>query len=522
MSKSSESVWRTAREGVEGLPPRPDDLNEPHFSRPNDSAFIARLPAGYRMRCYKVLPWEYIRGSNWRHHYIVIHDEIADQFKAEYEALPTLTEQTEWIDRKIAERCARDKHSDLCQDWLQARLDQRRNELDEICKQRKEAILEWLAEIGWREETETIMRTNSRCDNFTSHKLARQSKKLTDYARKNIKSELVQWLTEQKRLCIEQHRRSTLNKQCSLLSSEYIEIKRSRDLRDPFPDTADILNDGYFEDLCWDTPLDEEITSDFIKAKLLEHLPRIIDQWKHSKLHELTEIMRRTRPEATILDLQLTTTVFKCSQCRNAWLVYPQMFYHDCCFGNIDANSHRLKEIYYFINGPWTPQYLTLNEKSSRVAKTIVEACSLDPMTTTVQDLWDTNPLIECTSCEQPSSTWNAGRLFMRWPAALSYTAHHDHTLQINAFGNETQRILNAEDSNAAHQTISTAHNHGGIAGDDKLYSLDLVRPEDVQELWYWDPTCSLRSWCSNFRYRPSLAPLEDDTALNSERTSSV
>ncbi|KAF9060710.1 hypothetical protein BDP27DRAFT_1236376 [Rhodocollybia butyracea] len=32
MSKSSESIWRTARENVQGLPPRPNDLNEPQYA----------------------------------------------------------------------------------------------------------------------------------------------------------------------------------------------------------------------------------------------------------------------------------------------------------------------------------------------------------------------------------------------------------------------------------------------------------------------------------------------------------
>ncbi|KAE9386167.1 hypothetical protein BT96DRAFT_839662, partial [Gymnopus androsaceus JB14] len=32
MTKSSESIWRTARSNVEGLPPLPDDLSEPHYA----------------------------------------------------------------------------------------------------------------------------------------------------------------------------------------------------------------------------------------------------------------------------------------------------------------------------------------------------------------------------------------------------------------------------------------------------------------------------------------------------------
>ncbi|KAJ4467879.1 hypothetical protein J3R30DRAFT_3306146, partial [Lentinula aciculospora] len=32
MSKSSEAIWRSARANVKGLPPRPDDLNEPQYA----------------------------------------------------------------------------------------------------------------------------------------------------------------------------------------------------------------------------------------------------------------------------------------------------------------------------------------------------------------------------------------------------------------------------------------------------------------------------------------------------------
>lgn len=32
MSKSSESIWRIARETLNDLPPRPDDLNEPQYA----------------------------------------------------------------------------------------------------------------------------------------------------------------------------------------------------------------------------------------------------------------------------------------------------------------------------------------------------------------------------------------------------------------------------------------------------------------------------------------------------------
>ncbi|KAE9389345.1 hypothetical protein BT96DRAFT_835073, partial [Gymnopus androsaceus JB14] len=32
MTKSSEIIWYTAQSNVEGLPPLPDDLSEPHYA----------------------------------------------------------------------------------------------------------------------------------------------------------------------------------------------------------------------------------------------------------------------------------------------------------------------------------------------------------------------------------------------------------------------------------------------------------------------------------------------------------
>ncbi|KIK59089.1 hypothetical protein GYMLUDRAFT_44820 [Collybiopsis luxurians FD-317 M1] len=565
MSKSSKNIWRTARKSVEGLPSLPDDLNEPQYAhllyesychvcghKPcnnvywsfrmrcckscasesfitiDDPALIAKLPPGLREERQKVLPCESMQVARCR--YIVTHHGIVARLKAEYEALQTSWEQYGWIRIKTVKRLGKQAHGRQCQEWLQDRLDQRSDELYEIREQRKEAILERLEKIGWREEAEISMRDGQ---DFTNHKLVRQSKKLTDYGWKNIKTELVQWLTEERRSRIERHRFRLL----ALLSAEYNNIKYSRDLRDPFPGKADILNDEYFEGLVWDTPVDEEITSDLMKSKLLEHLPRIIDQWKPKKLQELVEIMQKTHPEATISGLQLATTVFECSKCCNLPLVYPQMFYHHCCFENPDANSIRIKLLDYSSTGPWTSRYLTLSEKYPTRVKTVIEACSLDPMTTTVQDLWDANPLIECTDCERQSPAWNAGRLFMRWPAAITYVDHHNHTHKINAFGDETQKIL-ASDRSFGFDLLRCAHCHGALVNsimtlishfksahsdifsEDELDSTRFTRLEDVQEHWYWNPTCSLQGWSNEFRYKVAPVPTVVDSGSDSQGSS--
>ncbi|KIK59139.1 hypothetical protein GYMLUDRAFT_683468 [Collybiopsis luxurians FD-317 M1] len=560
MSQSSESVWRTAREGVEDLPPRPDDLNEPQYAhllyesychicghKPCDSVFwsfrvrcckscasatftecddpdfVTGLPREYSMRRRDVLPWEYLKGS-WRYRDVVCHTGITARYQAEFEALETETERNEWIERKIDERRKRVEHANLCQRWLQARLDRRSNELDDIREQRREAILERLEKIGWREEAELSMTSFWLSDDFASHKLVRQPKKLTDYGWNSIKTELVEWLTRRKEERLERQRRNTLDRRYKLLSAEYDQSKSRHDLHDPFPSKGDILTSKYFEDLIWDTPLDEEITAEFIKSEFLEHFPLIVDQWRPAKTQELVQVMQTIRPGASVSDLHLATTVFECTKCLPRTLMhYPQMFYHHCCFENRETNSARMAEFQYIFSNPWSSKSLILSGHGAQAAKEIVEACSLDHTTATIQDLYNANPLIECKTCHLNGSSWYGGRLFMRWPSAIS-SDHRTHTLSINDFGDETQQILASERSDNLFFSACCAYCHDPImkdllrlqehlrlrhndilnwGADDCIFPLSLA---EARTHFYWNPTVELRRLCATFRYNKDSA----------------
>ncbi|KIK59138.1 hypothetical protein GYMLUDRAFT_44894 [Collybiopsis luxurians FD-317 M1] len=564
MSRSSESVWRTAREGVEGLPYRPDDLNEPQYAhllyqsychicghKPCDSvfwsfrmrcckncafatfpkcddlAFVAGLPREYSMRRRDVLPWEYLKGS-WRYRDVVCHAGITARYKAEFEALETEIERNEWIERKIDERWKRVEHASSCQQWLQARLDRRSNELDNIREQRREAILERLEKIGWREEAELSM-SSWMSDDFASHKLVRQPKKLTDYGWNSIKTELVEWLTKRKEDRLERQRRNTLQSRYKLLSAEYDQSKSRHDLRDPFPGKCDILTSKYFEDLIWDTPMDEEITAEFMKSKFLEHFPAIIDKWRPAKTQELVEVMQKSRPGATVSDLHLATTVFECTKCLPRTLMhYPQMFYHHCCFENRETNSVRMAEFQYIFSNPWSSKPLAPSGSGSQVAKEIVQACSLDPAAATIQDLYNVNPLIECTTCNLNGSSWYDGRLFMRWPSAIG-AEHRTHTLSIDSFGDKTSQILAFEPSNnlllsaccaychvADIKDMSKLQEHLRLCHNDVLKwgTDDCIFPLSLAEVRthsYWNPTVELRLLSSTFRYNKDSTQTTSD-----------
>lgn len=50
-------------------------------------------------------------------------------------------------------------------------------------------------------------------------------------------------------------------------------------------------------------------------------------------------------------------------------------------------------------HGCWEPQVISFDTTWLDVTKRIIQGCGLDPTTATVQNLYDANPLIECTTC---------------------------------------------------------------------------------------------------------------------------
>ncbi|KAE9406159.1 hypothetical protein BT96DRAFT_284217 [Gymnopus androsaceus JB14] len=121
------------------------------------------------------------------------------------------------------------------------------------------------------------------------------------------------------------------------------------------------------------------------------------------------------------------------------------------------------------------------------------------------------------------SSTWRA---FMRWSFALGHsTPGEEHTLAINSFGEQTEHILSCEPDPKQfywpwkQQEICCAHCHKGVASslkvlvehfkenpdhrvDVRKFEASYIKPEDIQEHWYWNPRVPLRALGEEFRYK--------------------
>ncbi|KAJ3873208.1 hypothetical protein F5051DRAFT_360569 [Lentinula edodes] len=233
MSKSSEDIWRAARQNLKGdLQPPPPDLNEPQYAYIMFEPFchvcdrrVENVFWSFRMRCCKECaldlfatydPTDYPeefqafnillreRIDTGDRVISIHHGETGARLKAQFQALQSTEERDSWLNQKVEERKQLYNHALRCTRWSSFRILARMRELDEIRKQRKEDILVRLEKIGWREEAEIIMAKpryppGSRRNAFNQHKLVKQSKKLTDYGWNAIKGELVKILSDHKK-----------------------------------------------------------------------------------------------------------------------------------------------------------------------------------------------------------------------------------------------------------------------------------------------------------------------------------
>ncbi|KAF5388965.1 hypothetical protein D9757_005040 [Collybiopsis confluens] len=426
----------------------------------------------------------------------VSHPATAERFKEEFLALETDEERTAWIESKLEEREAQQRHAYACIRWYERTLE---NEDKQMREERTEAILKKLQDLGMREEAEKIGR------NFFEHESVDQAKKLTDQAWSRIKTDLVAWISERRRDRLARENGRSIRNRYWFASRSYDDLAEKASYQGPYPSLGDVLNDKVIEDLIWETPLDIDLTKQFFDLQFSAFLHRFMEEWIPSKVQELLGVMQMEVPNSSADDLRLASSVFTCTSCINP-LVFPEMFFHSCCFRH--AHNELRMAIYTggFSDSPWYC-CLRFSKRESYFVKTIVQACGLDPKTATMDDMYASNPLIECLTCSsknqtQPGYDPNSG-VFMRLPAALWHrNNHHENSIAINSFGADTENICETEpssrvysclircshcnelfDSNKSADVMSHLRNSHQIVVDEGTeHTLKSLR-----EHWYWN-----------------------------------
>lgn len=164
-----------------------------------------------------------------------------------------------------------------------------------------------------------------------------------------------------------------------------------------------------------------------------EQLQSRIDQELLGKVHvglgEMGQEDREVDPD-TVFDL--ATTIFHCCGERLFW--FRDIKAHECArdlefpksvakeFVYANDHIHRGEKYHGHTQGPigvWT----TFNAKAAKVATELVKLCGLDPLTTTIQEMDELDPIFECLVCSWLQQ-WK-GRCTMTWRTAVRPPALH-------------------------------------------------------------------------------------------------
>lgn len=160
------------------------------------------------------------------------------------------------------------------------------------------------------------------------------------------------------------------------------------------PSKGYISNLDAFKTIYLDTPLEETLTQEHFNDAVLS-IPKYTDEWRAAKDKELVELIKPQRPDVSISDLSLATTVFKCGTCSQT-IRYPYVLIHDHRWGsNHPTENTHLRNLWdelQFHEQHWEYR----NEYSEAIAMAIRE-CGLDPNVVTAAEMDGLNPFFECT-----------------------------------------------------------------------------------------------------------------------------
>ncbi|KAJ6513375.1 hypothetical protein C8R45DRAFT_344988 [Mycena sanguinolenta] len=478
MSRSSTIIWKESRSHVEGLPNPPRDLSEPQyanlcFSTHCHQCFaipvmtivwsartrLCKKCMGARFGNYdcvmdqtklefnllKLLPSYREPRHDWRPAQELFSIDVATRLSEECEDFRedgnlqmSDPKYKTWFTQKEDEMKEINTHAELCITWAANRTNERKNELDEARRLRKEAIVEQLTVLGWGQEI-PFHRSQ-----FFYHKLVNQPKKLTDRIWNNIKATLVEFLTDLKRKRLVAARARLMQERRQLAVQVYTKFREALPPDVPYPPKVEVLLTEPFEAIIEDTSDEEKLTEDSFAAAV-STLPDFLADWRQRKEKELVKIMQKTHPDSVEADLHLATTFFTCSPTNDAEpLRLPTILVHKSTtviqYSNewyYDSVQRTLGEEAWNASGS-----IRLHTQAQRNARFVVEACGLDPDVTTSTEMDKINPALECLNC-----CWGNDCYIMRWIQATYHDCRYAVTPSWKCLTLEEERLFEAEES---------------------------------------------------------------------------
>ncbi|KAF9040054.1 hypothetical protein BJ165DRAFT_1531035 [Panaeolus papilionaceus] len=402
--------------------------NSPEFLLGFSSHKEQLLPAGQLPKDLLtdyLLPGIYwtIGGTRWSKKYTLALYE-------EYSALSTDEGKAEWVKATVERISAARTHADKCQIWRRVYLRDIQKEEERDFVQRKARVVEMAKEMGWEEEMskmswklvnrDEILRVCGKPfnDREFSHRKCQSN---------NVRADRVNHENKQKLL----YRMKTLSQAYDEALALHYPLTERRPL------ASDIFLVPRIEKLVSDIDSKPDLTvADFMftKKNLKSVIKDAYDIINAKILKVISNGLGKRGYDPTTI-LNLATTLFTNNDLtfkkmsaedkklarERSFLTVPEVL---VCSSTRDTSRRRTSnlELYaceaFGYQGAWqAPSGLKFHKTAHDVAGQLLKICKLDPTTTTLDEIEELQPILECYGC----NSTNVGRQVLTWDSAISH-----------------------------------------------------------------------------------------------------
>ncbi|KAF8965436.1 hypothetical protein BDZ97DRAFT_2074722 [Flammula alnicola] len=470
MSRSSISVWKQSRSNIERMPNCPDDLTEPQYANlafgrscsfcqrnlsvihiawsarvrcckkcldvhfmqvKNHTTWLTAADRGYPSLlahwapCLIITRTTVSRKSGPRTHDTVYVLQSTDQlWKDEYASIQDPNAKHEWINRKLEERYAIEKHARECESWCRKVQGENGTRTELLIAERKAILMENVKELGWEEELYKLSpvdyypqyepRVERFCETDITESVLSDFRNFLNLFMKRTKS---QRLFQEHSQYLES-RRNILHEICKNGSAHL-------PLNSLYPTVGELYR------ITEDNPSLVDYSKSYPDA-LLVPFPDIALLWRKDIERKLLDLITNACGADHVFDpstvFDLATTFFKCTSCYPVMLMRDERaMKHRCATvdGRYRPDEDPYKRAFRVVLGvSWNAcGCIKFDPEDLKTLTEVVEMCGFDPKVTTAHEMDEADPIIECLSCNHIDE----GRATMTWAAVRGHQrASHD------------------------------------------------------------------------------------------------
>ncbi|KAK1229275.1 hypothetical protein PQX77_007673 [Marasmius sp. AFHP31] len=321
-------------------------------------------------------------------------------------------DQQSWVRTRLEEHDAQIEAVAACSLWDKDRKEARETELGAAREQRYEEIANRMRELGWHR----AVVESSMFRDISAVKLASRQP-LTDAAW----SKLYPLIENEREFHEEWVRGDQIVHRWRLLNDFLNGFSKTLPLGLVMPHADIIALSESFRSRIEDPPITSNVTLDVSQAQQLDLLQQV-QSWNETKTELLLKKLQDHRTEATQADLFLCTTLFSCTECPSSFYTYPAILSHRCCNRSkinwreriLDAHPSQAAQDLFV-------DRIQLHTGALAVIKEFSRVLGQDFSTSSSKLMLMRNPLVQCVEC----SRIRRAKVFIRWSAAVNYTAHH-------------------------------------------------------------------------------------------------